>query len=76
MEHKFKIGQIVTIKGVEQRFLIQEISTITCSAGTQTLYHGVVIVKRYYGYNMTEERAKWYLDRETKFNELLLEEVK
>jgi hypothetical protein len=45
-EFKFNVGEIVQIKGSNQRFLIGNLFTETCSAGTQILYSGIILMKR------------------------------
>lgn len=77
MKHEFKIGETVKIKGVQQVFLISEIITVTCSAGTQTLYDGFVLMPKYDSYADVKEKKdpEYYMDKKDRFNEVLLEKI-
>lgn len=65
----FRIGEIVNFKGASDRFLIGEIHTVTCTAGTQVLYDGIII-------NNVEhfsKKPRWVANKGMKVNEVLLE---
>ena len=67
---KFDIGDTVQVKGTESRFLIGEIRTITCTAGTQVLYEGITLMKGFSYKNGGYEAEKIFA-----INEVMLEAV-
>ena len=42
IEPKFKVGDIVVIKGSVTKLFIEEIITVTCTAGTQIMCKGFI----------------------------------
>ncbi len=77
MKFKFAIGEIVAIMGAVERFLISEIYTVTCSAGTQIFYKGFFLMPSLdYDHELKKTTIKWHMSREGQMNEVLLEKVK
>lgn len=82
---KFEIGDIKKLKGsTQQKMLIHEIITTTCSGGTQIFYAGALLIKKD-NYGLTargwqgsgfekEPPEEWTLDKEIKVEEILLED--
>ena len=81
---KFEIGDIKKVKGsTNQKFLVVEIFTITCSCGTQILYHGTIYTKKdTYGLTAKawqgtgyekEPQEEWTAEKSIKINEIELE---
>jgi len=79
IESKFEIGEIVSVKGAEQRLLINNIVSETCCGGTQILYKGIMLCPDpRHGANFLREgeKEKYFMDKDILINEMMLEKLR
>ena len=76
VKNAFEVEELVKVKdGSDIRFRIQEIHTVTCTAGTQVFYNGVVIFAE--DTYRSKERFSWIADvsKTIRLHEMMLEKL-
>ena len=72
---KFKIGDVVTIKNSSTKLFIEQIHSITCTAGTQVNYEGFIgIDKELWGKTASCVTQSFPKERVI-INEIMLEKI-
>ena len=72
---KFKIGDVVTIKNSSTKLFIEQIHSITCTAGTQVNYEGFIGVDKELWGKTTSCVTQSFPKERVIINEIMLEKI-
>ena len=72
---KFKIGDVVTIKNSSTKLFIEQIHSITCTAGTQVNYEGFIGIDKELWGKITSCVTQSFPKERVIINEIMLEKI-